>query len=78
VKDVDPQQRMLLLAVTEALQGGGLSKDRAKGSNTSVFVGICNDDYSEVMRAHLIQAAFSNGLSRTCHQIIKINCIQIN
>lgn len=42
---VDPQQRMLLEVVWEALEDAGVPADRLAGSRTGVFVGISTHDY---------------------------------
>src|SRR5262245_12243851 len=54
---MDPQQRLLLEVSIEALENAGHAPNRLSGSNTGVFVGITNTDYT-----HLILR--SDGFSR--------------
>src|SRR4029453_7746437 len=54
---MDPQQRLLLEVSIEALENAGHAPNRLSGSNTGVFVGITNSDYT-----HLILR--SNGFSQ--------------
>ncbi|KAI9830142.1 MAG: hypothetical protein M1819_005819 [Sarea resinae] len=45
---IDPQQRILLEIVYEAMEAGGFTIDEMQGSNTSVYVGLMNGDYYEL------------------------------
>jgi acyl transferase domain-containing protein/NADPH:quinone reductase-like Zn-dependent oxidoreductase/aryl carrier-like protein len=44
-RTTDPQQRIMLELVYEALQNGHISLDECKNTNTGVFVGCCNTEY---------------------------------
>lgn len=44
-KTTDPQQRILLELVYEALQDANLSIDSIKNTNTGVYIGSCNTEY---------------------------------
>lgn len=46
---MDPQQKMMLEVVYEAIEAAGYSIDALRGSNTGVFVGQMTDDYREVL-----------------------------
>ncbi|EGP90777.1 putative polyketide synthase [Zymoseptoria tritici IPO323] len=46
-KSMDPQQRMTLEVVYEALENAGITLAQIAGSNTSVFAGIMQRDYSD-------------------------------
>ncbi|KAK0618512.1 hypothetical protein B0T17DRAFT_592263 [Bombardia bombarda] len=46
---MDPQQRILLEVVYEAIEAAGYSMEGLKGSQTGVFVGQMTDDYRDVL-----------------------------
>ncbi|UCH49735.1 MAG: SDR family NAD(P)-dependent oxidoreductase [Betaproteobacteria bacterium] len=48
---MDPRQRLMLEAVWSAIENAGYSPAAFAGSNTGLFVGVGNNDYSEVLRA---------------------------
>lgn len=43
----------LIPSVYDAVESSGLSLESLKGSNTAVYVGLMNDDYSEILRRDL-------------------------
>lgn len=43
---IDPQQRMLLEVCEEALADAGIPKNELSGTDTGVFIGISNDNYT--------------------------------
>ncbi|KAL1976855.1 hypothetical protein VTN31DRAFT_3137 [Thermomyces dupontii] len=45
---IDPQQRILLETVYEAIEDAGLTISGLKGSNTAVYVGLMTGDYHEM------------------------------
>jgi len=45
---MDPQQKMLLKTVEEAINNASIKKTELSGSDTGVFIGISNQEYSHV------------------------------
>ncbi|XP_041362793.1 putative inactive phenolphthiocerol synthesis polyketide synthase type I Pks15 [Gigantopelta aegis] len=45
---MDPQQKFVLECVFMALQDGGITRENIRKSNTGVFIGVMNDDYSRL------------------------------
>ena len=48
---MDPQQRLVLEVVWEALERAGQAPDRLTGSATGVFIGITTGDYADLVKA---------------------------
>lgn len=49
VRHMDPQQRLLLEVAWEALEDAGLPLERVAGTKTSVSIGICWNDYLNLL-----------------------------
>jgi hybrid polyketide synthase / nonribosomal peptide synthetase ACE1 len=45
---IDPQQRLLMECVFEALEAGGHSVQGLRGSDTAVYVGLVCEEYSDI------------------------------
>jgi 1-acyl-sn-glycerol-3-phosphate acyltransferase len=60
---MDPQQRVLLEVVWEALEDGGLPAERLVGSNAGVFIGISTHDYSDLQLGYrdLLDSYYGTG-----------------
>lgn len=46
---IDPQQRLLMETVYEALEASGSSIESLAGSNTAAYVGVMCDDFSQIV-----------------------------
>jgi len=53
---MDPQQRLLLEVVWHTLEDARIKPSTITGSNTGVFIGACNVDYSELLDAAIPEA----------------------
>lgn len=49
VHSMDPQQRILVEVAWEAIEGAGILPESLHGSPSGVFVGICNNDYLQLL-----------------------------
>lgn len=65
-ESIDPQQRLLMEVVYEALEAGGHRLDILRGSDTAVYVGTMSVDYNDIMLRDInsIPTYFSTGTSR--------------
>nr|QPC57090.1 polyketide synthase-nonribosomal peptide synthetase [Tolypocladium sp. 49Y] len=58
---MDPQQRILLETVYEALESAGCPLDQVQGSLTSVYAGLMNGDYADIQARDLETIPTHNG-----------------
>ncbi|MBD2252773.1 type I polyketide synthase [Nostoc parmelioides] len=64
-QSLDPQQRLLLEVSYEALERAGQSPEKLKGSQTSIYIGLCFDDYAKHSLAHPTQIDAFSSLGNT-------------
>lgn len=48
-RSLDPQQRLLLEVSWEALENAGIAAASLRGSATGVFMGLCSNDYAQLL-----------------------------
>ncbi len=58
---MDPQQRLVLEVAWEALENGGIHPQKLKGTSTGVFIGICSNDYLQLLSKESIDAYLGTG-----------------
>jgi hybrid polyketide synthase/nonribosomal peptide synthetase ACE1 len=67
---IDPQQRLLMETVYEALEDGGQSMNKLRGSDTAVYVGLMCEEYSGMQMKDVNSLPTVSGslnLFRICH-----------
>ncbi|KAM3068356.1 hypothetical protein ACMFMG_009493 [Clarireedia jacksonii] len=64
---IDPQQRLLMETVYEAMESGGLTIESLKGSDTAVYVGVMAVDYQDILMRDVnsLPTYFATGISRS-------------
>ncbi|KAH6855609.1 hypothetical protein B0I37DRAFT_442419 [Chaetomium sp. MPI-CAGE-AT-0009] len=64
---IDPQQRLLMECVYEALEAGGQRMQDLRGSDTAVYVGLMCEEYSDIQGRELntIPRYFPTGTARS-------------
>lgn len=82
---MDPQHRMLLETVYDAMCDSGLGIERLRGSSTSVFVGQMNDDWNVLLNkdTETVATYTATGVARSstlrlpCSATIKLACLRL-
>lgn len=68
-ESMDPQQRILLETVYEAIESAGYSMSKLRGSSTAVFVGQMTDDYYDIVNRDVCSAP-QYTVTGTCRAIL--------
>ena len=68
-REIDPQHRLAMLAIWEALEDAGIAPDSLRGKAVGVFIASASDDYQHLAladtRASLVNVYTSLGTSRS-------------
>jgi probable biosynthetic protein (TIGR04098 family) len=67
---MDPQQRITLQAVYEALENAAISPDSIKGSTAGVFIGVSGSDYSLLINSHTGLAGEAQFATGSAHSML--------
>ena len=70
--NMDPQQRLLLEVCWETLENAGLSVDNLAGSQSGIFVGVSNGDYSRLQGSQINKDVYygtGNAFSITANRL---------
>ena len=66
-ESMDPQQRIVLELAWKCIEDAGYPPSRLAGSNTGVYVGVCNFDHKELLNKYVrdIPGHFLSGIANT-------------
>ncbi len=68
-ESMDPQQRVLLEVIWEALEYAGQAPDRLAGTRTGVYVGICSNEYFDLFKDRDLSERSGHEASGVAHSI---------